>query len=455
MSEPADPLTITRDELYELVWSKPMMELAKDFGLSDVAVAKRCRKLGVPVPGRGYWARVAAGQTPRQPKLKARNEQAPDHGALTFAAPKDEIPEDNRVPASPEHVALRERIVALPQPVVVDLARASPSIKRTAIHLRRKWRKDIVWERGERRGPIAQIKVSDLVADRALRVAEQLISAAKALGWPYQPRPQPEQERDRWRHYSQDRTPRLPQYGCLMVLNEPLGFRIEERNRQVDHVPTADEKQRQRQFSWARPPRWDLIPSGELRLHLVHVDSSRAQRTWQGTVRSKLENSTNKILLGFLDEALAQKRTREEHRRQQIKQRQESERRWQLSQRRSRNAKLLRELEAQAGAWLRARVLRSYLRALTRSAGSKKLEIQIDDNWCDFIDWAHRYVAQVDPLSDVPHDPDHMDENLERIGSRDDGIQQSLSRLLGRHWQESFKVRVSQPVHHECEIDRD
>ena len=64
-------LTLSREELYELVWSKPMVELAEDFGLSDVALAKRCRKVGVPVPGRGYWARVAAGQEPRRPKLPA------------------------------------------------------------------------------------------------------------------------------------------------------------------------------------------------------------------------------------------------------------------------------------------------------------------------------------------------------------------------------------------------
>jgi hypothetical protein len=57
----ADPLTLSRQDLYELAWSKPMVELAQDFGISDVALAKRLRKLGIPVPGRGYWARIDAG----------------------------------------------------------------------------------------------------------------------------------------------------------------------------------------------------------------------------------------------------------------------------------------------------------------------------------------------------------------------------------------------------------
>jgi hypothetical protein len=65
----ADSLTLFRQDLYELVWSKPIVELALDFGISNVALAKRLRRLRIRVPGRGYWARVAAGQTPRRPPL--------------------------------------------------------------------------------------------------------------------------------------------------------------------------------------------------------------------------------------------------------------------------------------------------------------------------------------------------------------------------------------------------
>ena len=60
-------MTLSRAALYELVWSKPVTQLAKEFGLSDVGFAKRCREVQVPIPFRGYWARVAAGQSP--PKL--------------------------------------------------------------------------------------------------------------------------------------------------------------------------------------------------------------------------------------------------------------------------------------------------------------------------------------------------------------------------------------------------
>jgi hypothetical protein len=54
---------LTRKELYDLVWSEPMTKLAERFGISSVALAKNCRKMQIPVPPRGYWARKAAGRS--------------------------------------------------------------------------------------------------------------------------------------------------------------------------------------------------------------------------------------------------------------------------------------------------------------------------------------------------------------------------------------------------------
>ena len=59
--------TLTREQLYDLVWSEPMQRLAKKIGISDVAIAKHCRKLGVPVPERSYWNKLQVGQP--SPKL--------------------------------------------------------------------------------------------------------------------------------------------------------------------------------------------------------------------------------------------------------------------------------------------------------------------------------------------------------------------------------------------------
>lgn len=65
--------TFTREEFYDLVWSKPMTHLAKEFVLSDVALHKICRKHAIPNPPLGWWAKKAAGKPVKQiplPKMK-------------------------------------------------------------------------------------------------------------------------------------------------------------------------------------------------------------------------------------------------------------------------------------------------------------------------------------------------------------------------------------------------
>lgn len=45
-----------------MVWSKPLTHLAKEFDISDVGLAKVCRKHDIPLPGLGHWAKVAVGK---------------------------------------------------------------------------------------------------------------------------------------------------------------------------------------------------------------------------------------------------------------------------------------------------------------------------------------------------------------------------------------------------------
>ena len=62
-------LRLDRSTLFERVWTVPVETLAKEWGLSGRGLAKACRRLRIPVPPRGYWARVAAGQRPSRPRL--------------------------------------------------------------------------------------------------------------------------------------------------------------------------------------------------------------------------------------------------------------------------------------------------------------------------------------------------------------------------------------------------
>jgi len=53
---------ISREALYELVWTTPVKTLANQHGISDVAFAKTCKQHNIPLPTRGHWAKLEAGK---------------------------------------------------------------------------------------------------------------------------------------------------------------------------------------------------------------------------------------------------------------------------------------------------------------------------------------------------------------------------------------------------------
>jgi len=85
MSSTESP-TLTRSQLYELIWTTPRNRLAQQYGLSDVGLSKLCRRHDVPQPPRGYWAKLAVGKVPPRARLLHPERDPPiDLRALTAA----------------------------------------------------------------------------------------------------------------------------------------------------------------------------------------------------------------------------------------------------------------------------------------------------------------------------------------------------------------------------------
>lgn len=58
-----DPKTsITRAQLYEMVWREPMSHIAERFGISDVALRRICDRYEISRPVPGYWSKIAHGK---------------------------------------------------------------------------------------------------------------------------------------------------------------------------------------------------------------------------------------------------------------------------------------------------------------------------------------------------------------------------------------------------------
>lgn len=66
-----------RQGLFDRVWAKPVTHVANEMGISGVALAKICRRMSIPLPGRGYWARKAVGSAPSKPTLRPARPDSP------------------------------------------------------------------------------------------------------------------------------------------------------------------------------------------------------------------------------------------------------------------------------------------------------------------------------------------------------------------------------------------
>lgn len=60
---------LTREELFSLVWAEPMLRVGERFKVSSSYLARVCKRLNVPRPERGYWAKLAVGRAPSRPNL--------------------------------------------------------------------------------------------------------------------------------------------------------------------------------------------------------------------------------------------------------------------------------------------------------------------------------------------------------------------------------------------------
>lgn len=97
--------TLTREELYDLVWKDALRAVAPTLGVSDVWLKKCCKVADIPIPERGHWNKVHAGKAVIVQKLPPRPPGVPN----TIAIGKE--PYRSNWPYKPE------RELAEPEPV--------------------------------------------------------------------------------------------------------------------------------------------------------------------------------------------------------------------------------------------------------------------------------------------------------------------------------------------------
>ena len=237
-----DSIKLTREELYERVWSTPTTKLAKKFGMSDVALGKICKKLDIPKPYPGYWQQLAAGRRVHKEPLPPIKQGVP---SVTYI-----YPHQPAAPFQPENPEVLARIEREGQPansiaVAETLRGAHPLVRRTRQVLEKGKPDDygmLGWSLNQR---CVNLRVSKTALHRALRIMDALLKALEARG------------------YSAEVSKDGPAATHILIGAEKVKVRLSEKANRGERELTAEEKK--------KPPhtisnRWVYSPSGKLTL---------------------------------------------------------------------------------------------------------------------------------------------------------------------------------------------
>jgi hypothetical protein len=353
-------IKLTREELYERVWGTPATKLAKEFGISDVALGKICKKFDIPKPFPGYWQRIASGYNVRRtplPAQKAGTQKQITIDPTTVTAP---------APLPPEVVA-RIEVENAPENriCVADTLRGCHSLIRQTKQGIEKARPD---EYGRLHGHL-DLHVSKPSLNRALRIIDALVRAAEQRG------------------YAIENSKQSPYPTQMVIGEESIRFKLFEKSNRRDRELTAEEK---RKPAHEIRDRSIYTPSGVLSFEIDEY-TDYWQRRWTDRPNKPLEEQLNDIMIGFIvtAEALRARRLRWE---EEARQRREAERRYHIEEKR--RGTLNKHVES----WHHCRLLREYLQACEQSIATGKDALEPSSGGVRWLAWARGYADRLDPL---------------------------------------------------------
>ena len=377
-----DPI-IDREKLYEEVWSEPVTTAAKRYGLSDVGLAKICKKLAIPLPSRGYWAKVHAGKKMKRVPLPKLIGDGPSKSPAPLAVKLSVLStEEQEARASAKLKASTARKAAQSVVQSSNLIDPHPLVAAAKKRLQRKngWNS----EKGLRSAPdeVLDIEVTESSLDRALLIMDNLIKKLNALSVTV-------------------KVVSTSKQTVLDVEGTVVELKISEYVRRTNHEETPDEtKARERYWnrnrwdssiSYPRIPRYDYHPTG-----IMTVQAGRwFDRKWNDTPRTFLEDRLDEIVADIFVLAAKIKEKNDEDARREERRRLAEERYAFLSSRLENERKLLNQLEADAANWERANRIRSYVAAFEREVFRDN---DLTPELKDWLAWARAKANGLDPL---------------------------------------------------------
>jgi hypothetical protein len=171
--------TLSRQQLYELIWSTPMSTLAKTYQISDSGLRKIAIRMGIPIPLAGYWQKIRAGKKVAVPPLKA------DYKGENEVKLQPKTPDDQ--PQGPSELALLQKEIEndkrLPLKIQARLTDPDPMIVAAKNTLENKEHRDHRYEGiySTYRDQL-NIRVSTALTGKAIRFMDTFIKCLRIRG---------------------------------------------------------------------------------------------------------------------------------------------------------------------------------------------------------------------------------------------------------------------------------
>ncbi len=362
-----------REELYLKAWEQPLLKVAEDYGVSAVALGKTCRKLSVPVPGRGHWAKLAHGYAGvKKPPLPAL-----DKVPVIYRSPVAQKKPISSHQNDPEFAAINNLVCsgALIPPTIDPTARPHPLIRCTASRLRSHSRKDENSILLPREPGGLDVKVSEGTLDRALQVMAQVVAVLERQGFSVEVS-------------EQGRT-------AALINGEYVSFGIEEPIRRI---------MTQRPRVSNPTDRWDYDevvthePGGKLAL-IIHSgtwDRYQQRARWSDAKVQRVETRIPDFVAALIRTAVSLRRQEQDRKHRETEQQERARERAQLLQDIQKEEKKLEQFNKWVDEWDRAERLRRFITAY--SERSRCWSAEKEPQYKEWIEWATRQADRIDPF---------------------------------------------------------
>lgn len=364
-----------RETLYKEVWMVPVTEVAKRYGVSDVAIRKVCQSFDIPTPPVGYWAKLRAGKLVNPIPLPISSKPAKKSGVRTGTEYTPQIEKETLA-----FLNEKERTVVLSTATQIRIPNENAKMHPTIVAHRKEvmeWKKKRKEQEAigfNRRAKDSPLFLADTVSEetlpRVLHIIDALIKAMDPLGCS------------------------LTSDLKFIVNGETVSISVSEAQDEVKHIPTKEENMQllkyeedKRRSSWASKPKirkYDYVYNGRISFSIYAAKNFRDCKSYV------IEDRLGDIMIAFYEASDIRRQKREAREEAERKRQEEERRKEERRQRFNAEVEQTLALENLSEDYDTACKIRRYIAAVEASGN-------LDPKSMKWVEWAKAKADWYDP----------------------------------------------------------